>query len=110
MEEIPSGSGRRPTEESWRDNRERECCEGDERDVPVEREEGWKLERSGGGGSQARCGDAMQLFALRIRMPTGMTYQRQIREEQHVAVDETRVSEEGVEVGTWCHKYFYRLS
>jgi hypothetical protein len=59
LEAIPSGSGGRPTEESWCDKMERECCKGEGRDVPVEWEEGWKLERLGGGGSQARCGDPM---------------------------------------------------
>ena len=59
LEAIPSGSGRHPAEESWRDKRERECCKGEGWDVLVEREEGWKLERSGGGGSQARWGDVM---------------------------------------------------
>ena len=59
LESIQYGSGRRLTKESWRDRRERECCEGEVWDVPVEREDGWKLERSGGLGSQSRLGNAM---------------------------------------------------
>jgi hypothetical protein len=59
LESILSGSGQRPTKESWRDRREHECCEGEGRDIPVEWEDGWKLKRSGGLGSQSRWGDAM---------------------------------------------------
>jgi len=39
-EEILFGSGGRPPEKSWHNNRELGCCEGDGRDVPVELEEG----------------------------------------------------------------------
>ncbi len=76
--------------------------------------------RGAGGRLKARevgrRGDPVEVWrcnvAIRFKHPDAHREDvpGQIGEEQHVAVDETGVGEEGVEVGTWCHEYFYRLS
>ena len=59
---------------AWRDRRDGERWEEDARGVLVEREDGPKLDKDGGSGSQSKRGESSYCWDARMRMPAGMMY------------------------------------